>query len=53
MKRILWAGQDSNLRRRTPADLQSALFDRSRTDPETMLARYEMARWIYLLSMVT
>ena len=28
-----WAGLDSNQRRRTPAELQSAPFDRSGTDP--------------------
>ncbi len=30
---IWWAGQDSNLRRRKPADLQSAPVDRFGTDP--------------------
>ena len=29
-----WRGQDSNLRRRTSADLQSAAFDRSATPPQ-------------------
>jgi len=30
----VWAGKDSNLRRRQPADLQSAPFVRSGTDPQ-------------------
>ena len=30
---IMWAGKDSNLRRRKPADLQSAPVDRFGTDP--------------------
>ena len=29
----MWAGQDSDLRRLTPADLQSAPVDRFGTDP--------------------
>ena len=34
-----WAGEDSNLRRRTPADLQSAPFGRLGTDPVALLGR--------------
>ncbi len=30
---LWWAGKDSNLRRRKPADLQSALFDHFSTYP--------------------
>ena len=37
MESFLWAGHDSNMRRRKPADLQSAPFDRSGTDPLNLL----------------
>ena len=33
-----WGGEDSNLRRRTPTDLQSVPFDRSGTPPETTIS---------------
>ncbi len=31
---IWWAGKDSNLRRRTPSDLQSDAFGHFATDPQ-------------------
>ena len=34
---IMWAGKDSNLRRRKPADLQSAPVDRFGTDPKIFI----------------
>src|SRR5262249_26493277 len=37
--RVWWRGEDSNLRRRTPADLQSAPFGRSGTSPHTPAAK--------------
>ena len=35
LQTLQWGGQDSNLRRQPPADLQSAPFDRSGTSPTT------------------
>ena len=39
--RILWGEKDSNLRRRTPADLQSAAIDRSAISPKDDESRFE------------
>ena len=42
--RSLWRGEDSNLRRRSPADLQSAPFGRSGTSP-VRAAAAKPSRW--------
>ena len=34
----MWAGEDSNLRRHEPSDLQSDAFDRFATYPTSLLA---------------
>ena len=36
---FIWAGLDSNQRRRMPADLQSAPVDRFGTDPESIFIK--------------